>query len=150
MASAGRDPRGIVTRLAGATVNFNRFVKKGATDAKVIQAAAATDKGYGVSLPDLKKTSYAADDILPVATRGVVNVEAGAAVAVQDRLTSDSVGRAVKAASLVGTVDSSTTDVSTTQNVTFTGSQLPEGTYGVALTAAAQAGDIIEVALEVK
>lgn len=84
-----------ISLTAGAAISQGRFVKV-STGGKVIQAAAGTDEAVGVALE-----AAAADlDVIPCAKYdgGIVEVEAGAAVTVGADVSSDSVGRAVAAA----------------------------------------------------
>jgi hypothetical protein len=83
------------SRVAGAAVNGNRFVKPGASDNQVLLAAAATDSIIGVSDP-LGGVSGGRVD---VHVCGIVEVELGGTVAAGAQLTADSVGRGVTAAS---------------------------------------------------
>lgn len=83
------------SRVAGAAVTGNRFVKPGASDGQVILAAAATDSIIGVS-DALGGVSGGRVDVHLV---GVVEVELGGTVAAGAQLTADSVGRGVTAAS---------------------------------------------------
>lgn len=84
-----------VSLTAGAAIAQGRFVKV-STGGKVIQAAAGTDEVVGVAL----EASAADLDVIPCAKYdgGIVEVEAGAAVTVGADVASDSVGRAVAAA----------------------------------------------------
>jgi hypothetical protein len=79
---------------AGAAVIARRFVKFSAANT-VIQAAAATDKIVAVS--DALGAA-AAGDRCESYVGGIVEVEAGGAIALGDPITSDAVGRAVVAA----------------------------------------------------
>jgi hypothetical protein len=105
-----------MTLIAGAAVARNRFVKLNAS-AQAILMAAATDDVAGVSLA----AAAAAADPLEVAKPDcIVQVEAGAAVALGAALMSDATGRAI-------------TFVATNKRL------------GVAMQAAAGAGEYIEV-----
>lgn len=85
--------------LAGGTVGPRRIVKIGAADMEVVEAAAATDNLYGVSLSPV---SRAAGERIDVVLSGTVDVELGGTVARGARVTSDSQGRAVTAAPASG------------------------------------------------
>jgi hypothetical protein len=81
---------------AGAAISQFRFVKAGADATHLIQAAAATDTVLGIyAAPQNANT----EDKLDVVYVGRTILEVGTAgVSFGDRLTSDSVGRAVTAA----------------------------------------------------
>jgi len=101
----------------------HRFVSPGASG--VVQATAALGT-VGVSLEGFVAADFAAgneDGVIPVAIAGIVEVEAGAAVAVGAVVTSDASGQAVTAAS-------------------------PALAQGVALSAAGAAGQFITVLLQ--
>lgn len=83
----------IKSYLSGAVVAGKRFVKFGATEGEVIQAAAATDLIAGVS--DLG--ADAIGDTLDVHHVGITPIELGGNVTQGQRVTSDAVGRAVAA-----------------------------------------------------
>jgi len=83
---------------AGAAVAKRRIVKHGASAGQAIQAAAVGDAMFGVS-GDLDAAS---GDPVDVHVAGIPEVEYGAAVAAGDPITSDAVGRAVKAAPIAG------------------------------------------------
>lgn len=89
-------PSAMLDFISGAAVNPKRVVKFDTAAGTVIQAAADTDAFIGVALNDL--VSVAGQEI-PVGVSGVVQVEAGAAITQGARLSSDSVGRALTAAS---------------------------------------------------
>lgn len=100
------------------TIAINRFVKQDTSlDRCVVQAAAGTDKIFGVSTEAGTATNF-----IGVQGYGIAKVEAGAAVSKGNQVTSDGSGRAVNVA---------------------TG----DNPAGIALTAAGAAGDIIEVYL---
>lgn len=82
-----------MTRLAGAAVNQYRFVKVN-SDGNAIQVAAATEAGVGVA-----QAAAADGRATEVMVTGISKVEAGAVVTRGGLVTSDSVGRAVDAAS---------------------------------------------------
>lgn len=80
---------------AGAAVLPYRIVKHGSADGFAIQAAAGTDASFGVS-DGLGQTT--ANEPLDVIRGGIAEVVYGGTVTRGDPLTSDSAGRAVKAA----------------------------------------------------
>lgn len=79
---------------ATTAVTGRRFVKHGAADGAVVQAAAATDKIVGVSAP----MGAEAGAVCDVVELGYAEVEYGGNVARGDPLTADADGKAVKAA----------------------------------------------------
>jgi len=81
-------------RKAGAVINPCRFVKFGSTEEFLVQGAAATDLIFGVS-PE--KITYQQNDVIAPALIGVVKIQCGNTVVAGDRLTTDSVGRAIPA-----------------------------------------------------
>lgn len=85
------------TWIVGAAVIKNRFVKRGADLTKVILSTAAFAKTLGIATDNQDNVGRS----VPVAERPgeEVNIEAGAAFALDAYLTSDSVGRAVTATS---------------------------------------------------
>lgn len=85
--------------LSGAAVNPYRIVKFGADSSHVIQAAAATDALLGVTN---ELSAAAAEGNLDITLAGIAEIELGGTVALTDKLTSDSVGRAVAAAPAAG------------------------------------------------
>ncbi|WP_304280623.1 capsid cement protein [Caulobacter segnis] len=78
---------------AAADVAGRRFVKAGGAAGTIIQATGSTDALLGVSASMGGKSGQVVD----VEETGVAEIEYGGAVAVGDPLTSDAVGRAVKA-----------------------------------------------------
>ena len=104
---------------AGGPIAAYRIVKFGSAET-VVAAAAATDSLIGVSA-DLTVASGERVDVL---LAGIACVEAGAAVALGDPLTSDAVGRCVPAAPATG---------------------VNHRVIGIALEAASEAGDVIRV-----
>lgn len=107
---------------AGAAINAYRIVKLSAAET-VVLAAAATDNLIGVN----SDVAPALNERCDVMLMGITFVEAGAAVALGALMTSDSVGRGVTAAPGVG---------------------VNARVIGVALEAAAAAGDVIRMALQ--
>lgn len=87
----------ITTLVAAGTIAAKRFVTPiGAADNGIlVGSAAATSRIIGVTMDN--KVSYASGDQVPVAVCGVVKVEAGAAITLGDRLTTDGTGRAIAA-----------------------------------------------------
>lgn len=81
---------------AGGPVLPNRIVKHGAADGYAVQAAAAADASFGVAD---NLGALAAGDPFDVIRGGIAEVVYGGVVTRGDALTSDSQGRAVKAAS---------------------------------------------------
>ncbi len=84
---------------AGAVVNPCRICKHGSSDGAAIQAAAVSDKMFGISDNLGADTS---GDRLDIYTEGIVEVEYGGTIARGDDLTSDANGKAVKAAPSAG------------------------------------------------
>ncbi len=82
------------TLIAGAAIAAHVIVKFDAAANTVIQAAAATDKSFGVS--DLGADS--AGETLDVIVDGIALVVYGGNVAAGDLLTADATGKAVTAA----------------------------------------------------
>ena len=80
---------------AGAAILPFRIVKHGAADAFAIQAAAAGDASFGVSD---SLGAAAANDPVDIIRGGIAEVVYGGTVTRGDPLTSDSQGRAIKAA----------------------------------------------------
>jgi hypothetical protein len=78
---------------SGAAIAAHRFIKPGSADRYVVQAAAGTDALLGVS--DLGCT--AAEDRLDIIHSGIADIVYGGTVTRGDPLTSDSLGRAIKA-----------------------------------------------------
>jgi len=94
--------------VATAAVNPYRFVKPGANDYEVIQAAAATDLIIGATM----ELGVSADDItkgknrLDVMHIGIAEIELGGNVTRGQKLTSDASGKGVAAAPGAGTNNS--------------------------------------------
>ena len=80
---------------AGAAILPFRIVKHGAADAFAIQSAAAGDASFGVSD---SLGAAAANDPVDIIRGGIAEVVYGGTVTRGDPLTSDSQGRAIKAA----------------------------------------------------
>lgn len=93
---------------ATAAVNPYRFVKPGANDYEVIQAAAATDLIIGATM----ELGVSANDITKGKTRldvmhiGIAEIELGGNVTRGQKLTSDANGKGVAAAPGAGTNNS--------------------------------------------
>jgi hypothetical protein len=99
-------------------IAINRFVKQDTSlDRCVVQAAAGTDKIFGVATE-----AGTASNFIGVQCFGIAKVEAGAAVAKGAMVTSDGSGRGILAVT-------------------------SDNPQGIALTAAGAAGDIFEVLL---
>lgn len=83
---------------AEAAIGAHRIVKHGTADGQAVQGAADTDALMGIS------TELPSDEgeTVDVVKTGLADVEYGGAVTRGDPLTSDSVGRAVKAAPAAG------------------------------------------------
>lgn len=113
-----------IIEVATGTQKPRRFVVAGSTPNKVKQAGANANNVLGVLLPDLRKDEFSDGDHVAVAVMGVVYVEAGGPINPGDPVGTDSEGRAVA-------VDGTTIT----------------NTVARALSAATQAGDIIEVKL---
>lgn len=89
---------------AGAAVKSNRFVKFGADDDKVVQAAASTDLIIGaVNKVAPPGSDAATGDRLDVEHYGIVDIRLGGTVTRGSKLTADSDGRAIAAAPGAGT-----------------------------------------------
>lgn len=80
---------------AGAAILPFRIVKHGAADAFAIQSAAGTDSSFGCSD---SLGAAAANDPVDIIRGGIAEVTYGGTVTRGDPLTSDSQGRAIKAA----------------------------------------------------
>ncbi len=80
---------------AGAAILPFRIVKHGAADAFAIQSTAAADASFGVSD---SLGAAAANDPVDIIRGGIAEVVYGGTVTRGDPLTSDSQGRAIKAA----------------------------------------------------
>ena len=80
---------------AGAAILPFRIVKHGAADAFAIQSAAGADASFGVSD---SLGAAAANDPVDIIRGGIAEVVYGGTVTRGDPLTSDSQGRAIKAA----------------------------------------------------
>lgn len=89
-------PSAMLDFISGAAVNPKRVVVFDTPANTVIQASTDTGAFIGVSLNDVVSTTGLE---IPVGVAGVVQVEAGAAITQGARLSSDSVGRALTAAS---------------------------------------------------
>lgn len=88
---------------AGAAVKSNRFVKFGADDDKVVQAAASTDSIIGaVNKVAPPGSNAATGDRLDVEHYGIVDIQLGGNVTRGGKLTSDSDGCGVAAAPSAG------------------------------------------------
>jgi len=95
------------TKVANGNIAPSRIVKLDTTaDGRVLQAAAATDKPYGISQPGTRNTPYGTLDDGNAAVAGEnlmvyvsnakdVLLEAGGPVTIGDALTSDASGRGV-------------------------------------------------------
>jgi hypothetical protein len=103
---------------SGATISANRIVKRHTLTDAVTPTTAATDRPYGVTM-----SAVDANVTVDVQVEGKALVEAGAAVTKGAQVTSDAVGRGI----------------ATTTSANFY--------IGIAETAAAAAGDVIEVTL---
>lgn len=106
---------------AGGAISPARLVRLSAADT-VVQASAATDGLFGVN-SDLAVVSGERCEVM---TDGIAWVEAGAAVALSSLITADALGRGIAAAPAAG---------------------VNNRVIGVALDAAAAAGDQIRVLL---
>lgn len=88
--------RGIIkSYTAEAAIAACRFVKAGSADYQVAQAAAATDKILGVSMPLIAASTGETVDVM---RSGIADIQLGGAVTRGDLLTSDANGCAVTAA----------------------------------------------------
>lgn len=84
---------------AGAAIAKYRIVKFGSSDEHVVQAAAAADALFGVSV---EVGADAAEDRLDVVVAGIAEVEFGGTVTRGALVTSDASGKAVAAAPAQG------------------------------------------------
>jgi hypothetical protein len=94
------DPMKIKTFTAEGAITAKRIVKVGASDGGALQAAGSTIPFLGVS----DSIGAASGKSCDVITHGFADVEYGGVVAYGDPLTSDSVGRAVKAEFAAGQI----------------------------------------------
>lgn len=92
-----RNPELFLAYTAGGAIPANRFVKFGASDRAMLQAAAATDAIVGVS-----DIAAASTETVDVCISGIFPVVYGGTVTRGDLLTSDSTGRAIVAAPAAG------------------------------------------------
>lgn len=92
-----RNPEFFLNYTAGGAITEKRFVKFGAGDRLVVQAAAATDAIIGVN--DL---TAATDERTDVCLSGIFTITYGGTVTRGDPLTSDSSGRAITATAAAG------------------------------------------------
>lgn len=93
------NPGLIKTFIAEGVIEPYRIVKFGSTDGKTVKAAAATDALLGVTA---LVAAGAAGEPVDVILTGAAEVEYGGTIARGDLLTTDSTGRAIKAAPAVG------------------------------------------------
>lgn len=84
---------------AEGAISANRFVKVGAADYGVLQAAAVADKIIGISTEIDAATGERTD----VVHEGIADLKLGGTVARGDLLTSDATGQGVVAAPAAGT-----------------------------------------------
>jgi len=91
---SGPNPTLTKTFKAEAAVTKRRFVKPGAADGQVVQAAAVGDAIIGVSA----EIDAAINERCDVHMAGLAEIEYGGTVARGDFLTSDATGRALAAA----------------------------------------------------
>lgn len=122
---------------AEAAVALYRIVKFGAADGKVLQAAAAGDAMFGVSI---QPGGAAIDARCDVAVAGIADVEYGGNVTRGDALTADANGKAVAATRHTHTEN---TAGAYAQNAT-TGAAAAVRTIGVAMVSGVS-GDIGQV-----
>lgn len=87
------------TRTSGGAIARYRVVKHGAADHVVLQAAAATDPLCGVTQ---ELGASAASQRIDICMGGMPEIEYGGIVTRGDPLTSDNLGRAVKAEPAAG------------------------------------------------
>jgi hypothetical protein len=85
--------------VAGGAIADRRFVKFGANDDEVVQAAAATDLIVGVSH---QPGGVASGERIDVVLSGIAEVDAGGAITRGAKVTSDGNGKAVAAAPAAG------------------------------------------------
>lgn len=107
----------------------------------------AGDKALGVT-PE--NDSIPANTAGTCTIRGIVWVEASAAITLGDNVGSTATGKAVTIAALTATVPGSGTDVTSSSAqpaMTMAGGKLPDETNGWALDAASADGDFIRVKL---
>lgn len=84
---------------AEGAISANRFVKVGAADYGVLQAAAVADKIIGIST----EIDAASGERTDVVHEGIADLKLGGTVARGDLLTSDATGQGVVAAPAAGT-----------------------------------------------
>lgn len=93
--------RGLVkTYSAEGAISPCRIVKPGAADYGVLQAAAVSDKLFGVTGPSFAIASGESVDIIH---EGIVELQLGGTVTRGDQLTSDASGQGTTAAPAAGT-----------------------------------------------
>lgn len=85
--------------LAGGAISPYRFVKPGADDAHVVQAAAATDAIIGATGT---LGADAAEDRVDVIFTGLAEIELGGTVTRGDKLTADASGQGVATSAASG------------------------------------------------
>ena len=94
------NPKLTKTYKAGAAIKARRFIKFGASDGTVIQAAALDDKVIGVS----ERFDVKLNADVDVIHDGIADVEAGAAVVRGDLVGPDADGKAIIAAAATARV----------------------------------------------
>lgn len=109
-----------VSRVAGSAISIYRFVAFASGDSKYDHVGSAQARMDGISAEGVAADGDVFPMVLP--NGAIVKVEAGAAVSVGATVASDSSGRAITAVDSAG-----------------------NWTAGIALTAAAAAGEIIEI-----
>lgn len=137
------NPSLIKNYIAGAAINPCRLVQVGATAGYVIQNAAGSSQTLGVSIENILAATGQRVDVIHA---GIAYIEAGAAIALGARLTSDATGRVVSVTA--GTVSSATvtaggTGYTTAPTVAFTGG----GGTGATATAAFAAGAVTTITI---
>lgn len=79
-----------ISRAAQATVTTRRFVKANSSDHEQCNPASTNEAALGVAL-----NGGSAGEQIEIATHGIVMVDAGGTIALNDEVVSDSAGKAV-------------------------------------------------------
>lgn len=89
----------VKTYIAEGNISPHRIVKFGSADYGVLQAAAATDKLVGVTVPLVSAVS---GDSVDVIHEGIADIELGGTVTRGDLITADANGKGVVSAPAAG------------------------------------------------
>lgn len=135
---------------AEGTIPFYRFVKKGTGDKQVLLCGAGED-AIGISVPDERmenadgstRTGYIAGEKVAIQRTGIGVVEAGGAVTVGSQVKSDASGRAVASTDPTVGATYAQAEVQAVRDYW-------KVAKGAAISAAAQAGDFMEIDMERK